>query len=325
MDGSLPRRMGRVFALAMMGALGFACSSSTAPDDGGPDDGGPDDGGPNGGGGGGTSPTYSVTIHPLSGVETSIRAVVWVGPRAVTRAEAGNAGALRTSGFHDITLETDTDGGERTRNVSAQKGQIVTIIAIESEGLYNVVQFPGPPPPQNNVTEFVSFTGAEVQQPEVAVATFSAGDQDVNVRVNFRRMPQIAIMAIGATGIDFDLDLPPVRMIPERANIYDRAFAGTSVIFAPTAMIYVTMQFRSSSTARLEARPSGEFIRWEGACGGQGQVCDLRFGGPAGGFQDQATTLFTGYLACTFAGAPTAYSGYGFGAPVPPNCTIVRP
>lgn len=278
--------------------------------------------GPGSGGPGGSTPTYRVTLNPSTGVETNLRAVVWVGPRAVTRAEAADGATLRAAGFTSTTLETDANGGPLVRSVGAQQGQTISIIAIESEGVYNTTQFPAPQPPLNNLVEVASFGGSPVVQSDAAAASVAVGSSDLDVTVNFRRMPQIVVSMIGAARIGFDFDLPPVREIPERANPNDRSFNGPSVTMAPNRLVYVTLQYRNGSTVNMTAQPSGEFLRWEGACSG-GATCSLRFGTLAG-FQDQLTALIAAYMTCT-SGPSTTYSGFVPGQAIAPNCTIVRP
>lgn len=267
------------------------------------------------------TPTYRITLNPLNGTETNLRAVAWVGPRAVTRSDAGNAAALRAAGFSSTTLETDGTGGTVSRTVGAQRGQTVTIIALEPEGVYSNTQFPSLPAPLNNVTEFATFTGSVTVQNSRGVGSFVAGDANVDVTVNFRRMPQVGISVIGATGIDFDFQIPPVLDTPERANPNSRAFSGSSVIMAPARRVYATMQFPTGSMVTLRARPGGEFLRWEGACSGTGLSCRLRFGDQSG---DQATALITAFMACE-RGGPTQYSGFVPGAPIPRECAIITP
>ncbi len=316
MKGAIRDRVLSGMTFLVLAWSGLACSSSAvAPPDEDPD--------PNGNPPPGAPAVYTATVHAMSGVETHMRAVVWVGARAVTRAEAGNASALRSAGFHDSNVETDGEGGNRTRQISAQKGQTVTIIAIESEGVHNGNHLLESLAPLRNVLEFVSFTGATVMQPEPAVATFVAGDANVSVTVNYRRMPQILFRVTGATGVRYSYALPPIREIPERQNPYAQPFNAPSVIFAPDGRIYGTLQFRSGSTVTLTAMPNGEFLRWSGACAGQGVSCTLTFGGQVG-TQDQTTSLFTGYLACELGG-PTVYSGYAPGAPLDPRCAVIHP
>lgn len=92
---------------------------------------------------------------------------------------------------------------------------------------------------------------------------------------------------------------------------------------APDAGVHRLLQFKSGNPVLFAAAPNGEFIRWDGDCGGQGQECTLTFGGMTG-IQDQSTTLVTGYLRCDFDGPP-AHSGYSPGTAIDPRCTIVRP
>jgi len=267
-----------------------------------------------------SAPGLTVTLDGAHDTEFFMRAVVVVGERVVTRAEA--AAGLPASEF-SVNDFDNTESGDISLPIPVEAGQIVTIIAVETEGVDNITQFIEAPAPYDGEVEFVSFSGDADATPATGVATWTAGDEAAEIVVHFRRMPQIVLFAWGATNVNYDFDVPDVLALPERENINNRSFDGSGVIAAPDPTVFRTMQFKSGSQARFTALPNGEFLRWEDACGGSGLECTLTFGGESG-IEDQSALLVTGYRECNIGTQPI-YSGYGDPNNPGAGCTIVRP
>lgn len=288
----------------------------------------PPGGGPNGnsnnnGNGNFSGPGVKVTLHGAYGTEQYMRAVVWVGNRAVTRAEAADPATLRSAGFADTDMNNVNIPGDLSRTFVLNSGEIATIVAVESEGNFGTTQWTdSPPAPLDSLVEFVSFSGAMTTTQAAGVATFGSSATG-EVFVNFRRMPQILLYLWGATGVNWEFDIAPVLALPEMNSSYNNPFSSSGLIAAPNKSGYRNMQFKTGTTVTLTAAPSGEFLRWEDACGGSGEQCTLTFGGQSGA-QDQMTTLVTGYLQCG-SGLSTTYSGYSPGSTPPAGCMIVHP
>lgn len=265
----------------------------------------------------------TLTLHGQLGSETAMLARVWVGNRVVARSEMDDPNALRSAGILDTEVSSDGEPGDVVRQIFAEPGDIVTIIAIESEGILNPTQFSETPAPLDNVVEFLNFTGAPVSTPEPGVASFTVGDDDIEVTANFQRMPQIVLFGWGVFSSHFELDIPPVLGITQVDNPYNGDVDKSSTIFAPDKSVHTTMQFKSGSTVLLTITPTGEFIRWEGECSGSTPECMLTFGGLTGQ-SDFVTTAVCGYRECTM-GSSTLYSGYGDPNNPGAGCMIVRP
>lgn len=277
----------------------------------------------NGNSSGPGSAKVTITLHATTGIEESLRAKVWIGSRVVSRAEAADPATLRGAGFSDHDLDNTNAVGDLTREFIVAHGDVLTLIARESEGADSgPLSLPSAPAPLNSLVEFVNFSGAALVNTEPGVGAFTAGS-DGEIIANFRRMPQIVLKLWGATGVRFDFDLPSVLEIPQCDNPNNRAFNANGYTAAPDAGVYRILQFKSNSQVTFTAIPNGAFVRWENACGGGSSECTLTFGGSSG-LEDQTTTLVTTYLKCEFGGPP-AYSGYTVGNSIDPRCTIITP
>ncbi|QOJ13110.1 MAG: hypothetical protein HRU75_09075 [Planctomycetia bacterium] len=278
--------------------------------------------GGNGNTNGGSRIRLKVTLDGAQNTESSMRARVWIGDRAVSRSEAANPTALQGAGFTESSLDNTNSPGDLTREFQVDRGRVVTIVALESEGADSgPLSLPAAQAPVDSLVEFVSFSGTALLNNEPGVGSLVANG-DAEVFVNFRRMPQIVLWLWGASGVSFDFDIPPVLDLPARDNFHSRAFSASGFIAAPNAGVYRHLQFKSGSTVTF-ARIGGVLVRWEGACGGNGDECTLTFGGQNGA-TDQSTVLVTQYQACEFGG-PTIYTGRVPGTPVDPNCTVISP
>ncbi len=307
----------RVWCLVMMSAAmgmsGMSCPQGDGDDNGGGDD----DGGGDGSG-------VKVTIHGALGVEQYMRAVVWVGSRAVTRAEAADPATLRGAGFADTEIENNDTPGDVSRTFNLEAGEVATIIAVEWEGNFGTTQWPvgSAPAPSDNLVEFLSFTGATTIGTEAGVATFTNSISG-EVTVNFQRMPQILLYLWGVTNVQWEFTVPTVLGLPASTSNFNTPFSSSGPIAAPNKLGFRNMQFKSGTTVKMTCVTTGDFLRWEDSCGGSGLTCTLIFGG-ASGSQDQETTLVTGYRECNNGGPPT-YSGYTTGNPPGAGCMIVLP
>ena len=269
-----------------------------------------------------SAPGLTVTLDGAHDTELFMRAVVVIGGRVVTRDEVAD-NSLSASEFQMHNLENDQPG-DFSSVFMVESGRIVTIFAVETEGVDNVVQFDEAPAPLENEVEFASFSGDVDITPAPGVATWTADGASAEIVVHFQRMPQIVLFAWGATNVNYDFDVPNLLGLPERENINNRSFDGAGIIAAPTAKVFRTMQFKSGSQATFTAIPNGEFLRWEGACSGSGLMCGpLTFGGETG-VEDQIVTLVTGYRECNIGGPPI-YSGYSDPNSPGAGCMIVRP
>lgn len=263
-----------------------------------------------------------------------MRVAIWMGPRVVQRAELLSPSTLIAAGFSMTEAVSEANSpGLLEQQINFDAGDVVTILAIESEGGGSgPVDRDDDPRLEivNNLVEFAGFEGDGEGTGENGVEAITTGGTK-NVTVKFSRMRAITLSTQGFGFVNGTfVQTPNILVAGERPPSGVQPFR-LPFGSAPNARRFLRFQFKTGTQLQYRIEPavpiifpappqpdpafSSDFVRWLGACSiNSMESCTLTFGA-----QDLVTTVVNQYFQC-------GVSVSGSGNPLlPGSCQEITP
>jgi len=205
--------------------------------------------------------------------------------------------------------------------INVNVGQTLNLYAIEGQGSWAGDRGPGRPVPAVLPIqhEFVGF-GGDCPNSTANLGTCSLTIQagrTYSIRADFAPMPTAIFNLHGAGDLQYDFNVRDQLHIPNRPYVHPSPTCCAGGLYPQSSpLVFMHMPTGSTITATRRARPMSQFLRWTGACTGNGASCTIPVGTPA----STATAVFE-YWDCGTLGL----SDGGTGPSPPQGCQKISP